>query len=1019
MSVKLVAYDHKYAQAVADMWNNSAEAWGGLSTKETEATTINTEENSAHLDLTLAQSENDIIGYCKLSVDHQDEGALYIDLLNVRPDFHGKSVGKQLLLDSLDKTIQRGWRRLDLFTWPGNTKAVPLYKKCGFFWEKKDNSTHLINLIPDVLACELVSDYFKTADWYKDSTREIKQEPDSRLDNEFDLWDYSWEKEGKALSMTYSRRGRGLRKIEHDDYSIEVVVENMKLVFGDSYKVKYLFKNKTDQPMEIEIQGQNDKNIKYDFGTTFTLEDTKEIESTFFVDKIDKKQKEEKTHPVVKSIISLNGKPATFMTGIEPVYPVEIEFKTEKKLNRINVENRCYFDFKNQCETAATFEFEVLNTDVLELSDPKFSQPLGKDEKASVMRKIKMSEASLYTPKVLIKVIREDKADFEFTQEIKMILQAEYGKLSGENQDAFVMANGQHRVTLDKETNRISVQMTKCLGSYRIKAPKLGKPFSQEFEQKKASSVTFEEQNDWIQMTVNYESAVMAGISFNRIVKLHGNGIVKRWFELTNTSTKDQDIVIADGMYFPSQKMITAFDDKILSLKYDTNDDPGSLESSRFTENWLHTSTHNRNYGFVWPENYNMQIADYEYVLECDLKTVKIGDKIITDPMTIGADSFRDWHDVREYALGKSLEVTPVIMASEFCVNNYNPIASDKIEVKFNEYRTVDSKGCISANLDGQCKSKDITEDKGSCTLELELRKDQNLIHLEGQIASDHMSMNRMVYKQDGNPVKQTINEEEGLSVYHVNNGLIDISCAPEFAPSIFSMTHNKVEWLKSSFPKVQPFAWWKSWMGGYSYRPTDINLQSVEEETSTCQFVEKKDTVGNVWSGIEITTYVKENQKHKDIEWKQYYLMISGVPILAHYSTFINHNNVFTTDKQMICESFFDSPKEDGLSHFKFEDGLGMSQKIFSGQYEKDYESTHTYEYHKDQVTDFLTLFKGQKAGRRGVFTGIDMNGFFGVSDISVESKVEKSTQPEFIIFGDQTIKEDWLTDFEHISFK
>lgn len=80
-----------------------------------------------------------------------DPGTWYIGLLNVKPDFYGKKLGKKLILTAQQYAVDMGIERVDLHTWAGNLKAVPLYKKCGYFWEDRDNSTHLINLIPKVL----------------------------------------------------------------------------------------------------------------------------------------------------------------------------------------------------------------------------------------------------------------------------------------------------------------------------------------------------------------------------------------------------------------------------------------------------------------------------------------------------------------------------------------------------------------------------------------------------------------------------------------------------------------------------------------------------------------------------------------------------------------------------------------------------------------------------------------------------------------------------------------------------
>lgn len=57
-----------------------------------------------------------VVGYCGLSEYREDEGALYIPLLNVRVDYHGKKIGKLLLLKAIERSIELGWPRLDLYT---------------------------------------------------------------------------------------------------------------------------------------------------------------------------------------------------------------------------------------------------------------------------------------------------------------------------------------------------------------------------------------------------------------------------------------------------------------------------------------------------------------------------------------------------------------------------------------------------------------------------------------------------------------------------------------------------------------------------------------------------------------------------------------------------------------------------------------------------------------------------------------------------------------------------------------
>lgn len=145
MEIKIVEYSHDLAAAVAEMWNHSRQGWGGGNDITTEENVRQQEENSINLNTYLAMEGDQVVGYCGLSEYREDQGALYIALLNVRDDYHGKKIGKQLVLKAIERTIQLKWPRLDLYTWAGNTKAVPLYKKCGFFWEERDDTVHLMN----------------------------------------------------------------------------------------------------------------------------------------------------------------------------------------------------------------------------------------------------------------------------------------------------------------------------------------------------------------------------------------------------------------------------------------------------------------------------------------------------------------------------------------------------------------------------------------------------------------------------------------------------------------------------------------------------------------------------------------------------------------------------------------------------------------------------------------------------------------------------------------------------------
>ncbi len=94
--ITIVKYDPKYAQSIADMWNESGENWGGYNEIKTPESVIKEQEKSSQIVLYLAIYNEKVVGSCNFAIYEYDENTLYIPLLNVHPKYHGKKVGKAL-----------------------------------------------------------------------------------------------------------------------------------------------------------------------------------------------------------------------------------------------------------------------------------------------------------------------------------------------------------------------------------------------------------------------------------------------------------------------------------------------------------------------------------------------------------------------------------------------------------------------------------------------------------------------------------------------------------------------------------------------------------------------------------------------------------------------------------------------------------------------------------------------------------------------------------------------------------
>ena len=194
------------APAVARFWNESADSWPagfsngvGLSADRIRAGFRTGSSINLYLAFERVGDDERLIGYCNLTrAFDQDPSAAYVALLNVHPAALSHGVGKMLLRRALDRTIELGYRRLDLHTWPGNVRAVPLYKKMGFFWVP-DTSVRMENFLPAILGHPLTKRFLDGADWYECFRRELTQAPDTQSLDGRPVYLYDFERGGQKL----------------------------------------------------------------------------------------------------------------------------------------------------------------------------------------------------------------------------------------------------------------------------------------------------------------------------------------------------------------------------------------------------------------------------------------------------------------------------------------------------------------------------------------------------------------------------------------------------------------------------------------------------------------------------------------------------------------------------------------------------------------------------------------------------------------------------------------------------
>lgn len=1025
---KLVEYSPKYAKAIADMWNVSKDGWNGEADHKTEEGVLRKEEISSHLNLYLALDGEKVIGYCKLSKYFAEENTLYVDLLNVDPAYHGKKAGKMLVKKSVERTIELGYPRIDLFTWAGNTKAVPMYKKCGFFWEQMEGgSTHLMNFIPTVVQAELFRDFFKKADWYDDSNRKIELTPDGVSENGFDYLTYSWQKDGKNLLVEFEKTGRGIRKIDTDDYSITSSVIKNKLVFGKDYTISYEIVNKTGKKLEVGIKGLADKNIKTQAHFSGNIKGKRTIEGKFHLDKIEIDQSIWKTHPCVMSEITVNGKKIIFKTGINPQFPLKLKANENYTLTHAEIEKELFMSVENNFDEDCTFELRFPKLKEIDFLEKKKSIFLKKGERNTVAVKIILHNSVLINKEIDLKAVFSNGSTYSFRQKFNFVINTYDGKLFGENDHYYYMSFGKFSFSLDKfiDHNQMVFRSIKTDAWSYMGAPKLGRPFSSEFVRKAPYKSEYTDTDNAILLKAFYRSADFPGCEFTQNFKMYRSGMLEQWYEIISFPAGSDTVSLSCELDIARQKVTVPYDGRL--IKYDQNayNDVSldNMVNDKINENWMFGERDKGTVAVIWPENYRIKLCSWFMSLEHNFSKKGL---LKTEPVIFAVDVFNSVKEVREFALRKSFENERIYESFDLEINGGNPFCSKNVSGAYidSKDKPIDATVSISSVNDPiLCKVQTSVPEEKIHKIDFEFKfkgkTPVELITANADYHSRELNKTKAVFIKSKGEVALNKAKAEKKSIFTANNGVLEIKSSPEFAPSVFSLTYKGREWLATDYPERTNKSWWNSWFGGITNRPNGIKEHHWLAEKTKAAFVKKSDSLGNVWEGIELTTTMEKFDALKGVTVRQYFLMMPESPVLAVFSEVLNKSGYYL-------------PEYHHIGGYAFINYDGDMKNIQSKVVENGRESVikSGYDTEEGDFKSDLILFRNQTRSEKfHFFNGNTKTHGERYTDNAVimsnfnETRKMKNGEikvfpPKFIIFSDIELKAEYLADLQNVRF-
>lgn len=1014
-SIKIVKYHEDLAKSIADMWNESRDSWGGDASVTTEEQVKKQQANSEDLVLYLALDNEKVVGYCGISEYKEDSNALYIRLLNVHPDYHGKKIGKHLVLKAVEKTVELGFPRIDLYTWPGNVKAVPLYKKCGFFWEDRDDTTHLMNFIPMVLQNELIKPHFEHLDWYKDNVRAIEVKPDGIKENGFTYFEYVWENETRFLRVQIEKSGRGIRLIETNDVLMEASINEHNQIEGRESVIELLVRSKSAEKLSVAIEGYENERIHVNGKqvTNIPHEDTFKIPVHI---KDGEEPNEWVTHPRAEVKITINGLSSLFAIGIYPKKALKVKTVYHPKKYDLNKEQYCFLELENHLKKTAEVIVELQNNDQVEWKNHIVKTEIS--EKGIIKIPFIIQKYGFLQSECSIKVQSAEET-FEWKEPLAFPIPAFGIKAGGYDKDYIYLQNGFYKVQVRKRNNTISLGNGQNWSQRTfLLPPKFGKPYIGELSKKQVSTFEWDHNTTAAKMKLYYDVQKPYRMKLSLCFELFAEGLLNYWVEIENQSENSFENVFVfqpiqhhlNQTYMPIKNEIVYFNDARMTHF-------GELNSKDVSGNWIFSDNEKEPHGITWSESVQLGFDGWYFYLEEELGMVRPNETVKAKPVNFSLGAIKNVEDFQNFAnqntatksIAKEIELKPE-RSNPVIKNNQHTLILEQIQNRYFDGKLKileNGKGVQEVPVkyeDNQNQSIGYQSNTtGFIPIQYELENESKKI--EGSLLLLHQG-------QSGIKMNQV---EDGKHVScEIENGDLKFKAAASFFPTLYSISYKGQEWLDSMYPEPKPKAWWNPWAGGMWSYLSGISLFSFLKETSKSCFVKKIDKLQNEWQGLVIETTLEKHEKWKGLNIRQYFLTLPGVPIIAHF-TELEHMNQYI-NQYLVTEMWW---KKNALNEtiVQLQNKSG-SKKFRAGFEEHDFQISNPYTITGSDETQKLQVFSTSTDLESDCVLSEEFAQAATATYLNIEPGTKFASKPVFLLFPEKSYNKEMLESLKWIQF-
>lgn len=563
--------------------------------------------------------------------------------------------------------------------------------------------------------------------------------------------------------------------------------------------------------------------------------------------------------------------------------------------------------------------------------------------------------------------------------------------------------------------------------------PKLGLPYTNEFNKFSALDVKISRDQEAIVLEATYEAGIRKGLLLTMVVKLLGNGMVSRYFRIDNpqATAQEEELLLKDSFRFGLHGGVIPYRGKYIDLSAGAEASGMDYwEAQDFTENWMFAADEGFSRGISWPSELKLIQDSWMHAVEHSLGRIPAGGRKETQPLRIALGTWDHWKDFRAYALqsgNSNAEELTTTEQLELSLNNGNPFISGEAKLLLQEQK----KSYLAGEIRISSGAGSMEEARLTVQEEEKLREAALPLTVPAGAAPDVLTLHLDLdsYVQDhsflvlpvaAERVRQERLTAEGAQVLAVDNGILRIQASPDFAPGLFSLAHQGEEWLESSFPQPIAKSWWNPWVGGIVTTVEEIALRSFMEEPLTADFAELTDNKGNRWSGIRMSVTIQKNDKYKGLVLHQYYMLLPGVPVLVSTVHVEQNTGGPLHPLQLETSTFYQAASAIKAGRGYLKNSRGEQLVYKAGRVQSGAKSSNgLLQLGSEERQHRLTLIAAPEHSSPSLMVNADAILSYTEEYLHLQDGKEQFSKPQFYLISDLQIPEQAYGDLLSIRFK